>query len=453
MKKKNTLVGKAKSSMTAILLVLLAAGWLCALYSMTVDRDLRDQTALIRSADIFLEDKLYIRAVNVYLQALSDYQTENNAQIEETLADIYREGGMWDAYYELLADRISAGRAGADEYLELAQYYLDSGNSAYAVRYLEQGCSVFPDDQELTALDESARYEVSKTETVYQSVGTASSDYYFPAFDGEKWGYILENGRTALDFQYEEALRFSGSYAVVKLDGVYTLIDKNGYWNAVDKNGLDEVTSICGTRIVGVRDGSCGIYSNTFSRLSAEEYEDVCLNADGSAFVRKNGKWALLDEKLQPVTDYIFTDVAKNSFGEAFYGGYAVVADEQGYYLIRADGEPCFDARFAAAKGIESGLVAVSDGNGLWGYCDETGELVVDFRYEDAKSFSGRLGAVRYAGKWGYINKYDTMVIPNEYEDASPFQGRIALVRDEQGYVSLLELEHYDIYMNEQGEA
>ena len=66
---------------------------------------------------------------------------------------------------------------------------------------------------------------------------------------------------------------------------------------------------------------------------------------------------------------------------------------------------------------------------------------------------SGRLGAVRYAGKWGYINKYETMVIANEYEDASPFQGRIALVRDEQGYVSLLELEHYDIYMNEQGEA
>lgn len=448
MKKKNNMVGKVKGSIAAMLVALLAVGWLCTLYSMMIDRDLRDQTALVLSADTLLADRLYIRAANVYLQALNNYHTENNDQIEGKLAEIYLEGEMWDEYYDLLRERISGGRASADEYLTLAQFYLDSGNSRYAVQYLEQGCDVFPDNQELVTLDEMVRYEVSKVSTTYQMAGTMSSDYYIPVFNGEKWGYILENGRTALEFLYEEALRFSGNYAVVKLDGVYTLIDKNGYWNAVDKNGLDEVVSICGTRIVAAKDGKYGIYSNTFNKLSEEDYENVYLNANGSSFVKKGGKWALLDEELQPVTDYIFTDVVANSFGEAFYGGYAVVSDETGYYLINADGETCFDTRFADAKGIESGLVAVANENGQWGYCDETGELVVDYQYEDAKSFSSRLGAVKYAGKWGYINKYNTMVIENEYENAGPFLGEIAYVWDEQEYLSLLKLEHYDIYMD-----
>ncbi len=449
MKKQKNMIGKTKSSLTMIFILLLAAGWLCTLFSLTFDQDVSAQAALVRSADPLLEDKLYVRAANIYQQALNEYQTENNEQIEKMLVDIYKEGEMWDEYYDLLEERVSAGKAGEDEYLTLAQFYLDSGSSGRAVQYLEQGRAVFPESEELIALDEATRYEVSGSATTFQTVGIPSVDYYIPAFDGEKWGYIRQNGRSGLDFIYDEVLRFSGDYAVVKLDGVYTLIDKNGYWNAVDKNGLGQVVSICGTRIVAVKDGAYGIYTNTFEKLSDEEYENVILSANGRYFVQKNGKWALLNEELEPVTDYIFTDVLSNSQSEAYYSGYAVVADSQGYYLVNMDGEACFEARFADAKGIESGLVAVADSDGQWGYCDEKGELVIGFQYEDAKSFSSRLGAVRYAGKWGYVNQYNTMVIENEYEDAAPFYGELACVWDSQGYLHLLKLRHYDTYMNQ----
>ena len=449
MKKQNNIVGKTKGSLTAVVIILLAAGWLCTVFSIAVDQDLRAQTALLQSADTFLEDRLYVRAADACLTALADYQTKNNDAIEKKLADIYREGEMWDEYYVLLEERIDAGKASADEYLSLAQFYLDSGNSRSAVSYLEEGRAAFPESEELLSLDESVRYEISRAVTAYQTAGIPSADYYIPVFDGEKWGYILKNGRTALDFIYEEALRFSGNYAVVKLDGVYTLIDKNGYWNAVDKIGLEQVVSICGTRIAGVKDGAYGIYTNTFQPLSQEVYENVLLSANGMCFVQKEGKWALLDENLEPVTDFIFTDVAANSQGEAFYKDYAVVSDESGYYLIRPDGEACFENRFVDAKGIESGLVAVSDSDGQWGFCNEKGEMVIDFQYEDAKSFSSKLGAVRYAGNWGYVNQYNTMVIANEYEEAGPFGGELACVWDEQGYLGLLELKYYDMYMNQ----
>ena len=447
MKKKKNIVGKAKRTLVLLIVVFLAAGWLVTAYALAVDRDLQAQMALVRSAEGFMEDKLYIRAANTYIEAMENYQTEYNGELELRLLDVYRQGEMWEEYANLIDNRIESGTASAEEYIWMGQRNLDDGNLNQAVNYWEQGRRAFPDQEELINLSESVRYTWSAREIGYQTVELPASDYYIPAFNGEKWGYVSESGGTLIDFQYEEATRFAGNYAVVKIDGVYTLIDKNGYWNAVDKNGLDQVTAICGTRIVGVKDGQYGIYSNTFYKISSEDYENVYINSNGTYFVRKEGRWALLNSSLEPVTDYIFTDVRPNSQGEVFYGSYGVVADEQGYYLVNPDGEAWFDTRYSDAKGIESGLVAVADSSGQWGFCDETGTLVIDCQYEDACSFSSRLGAVRYAGKWGYVNRYNTMVIGNEFESAYPFNGSRTLATDEQANYMVLTLKYYDTYM------
>ena len=93
--------------------------------------------------------------------------------------------------------------------------------------------------------------------------------------------------------------------------------------------------------------------------------------------------------------------------------------------------------------------MAVADSEGQWGYCNEKGEVVIDCQYEDAKSFSSKLGAVKYAGTWGYVNQYNTMVIENVYEDVTPFYGELACFWDEQGYLGFLKLQYYDVYMNQ----
>ena len=96
-----------------------------------------------------------------------------------------------------------------------------------------------------------------------------------------------------------------------KIDGVYTLIDQNGYWNAVDKNGLDQVIDIAGDKIIGVKDGKYGIYSNMFERLNEEDYEDAHLNDNGMVVVKKDGKWAVLDGNMKNVTDFELTEVSQ----------------------------------------------------------------------------------------------------------------------------------------------
>ena len=445
MAKKNNLVGGAKAKISLILIAGMAAGWGISGYTVVLQNSVRKQNAMVEKAEEFIPDKLYIRAANQYKEALKAYSTNNNLTYERRLLDIYAEGGMTEEYADLVDDRIEAKTALVDEYLSRAETLIEEESIKRAIRYLQQGIEIYGDSQ-LVDLCESVKYQYNTNGTDYQEGKLPSENWIIPMWNGEKWGYTGKNGRTNIEFEYDDATRFSGDYAVVKIDGVYTLIDQNGYWNAVDKNGLDQVIDIAGDKIIGVKDGKYGIYSNMFERLNEEDYEDAHLNDNGMVVVKKDGKWAVLDGNMKNVTDFELTDVAVNSRGQVFSGKYAVVADGNGYFLIDQKGKACYEKRFPNAKGYEGGYYAVSDSDGNWGFADEAGENVIPCQYVDAYSFSNQTAAVQYAGKWGYINQYGNMVINAEYSEALPFLNGKAFAYDDQGNIEVLELKYFELF-------
>ena len=445
MAKKNNLVGGAKAKISLILIAGMAAGWGISGYTVVLQNSVRKQNAMVEKAEEFIPDNLYIRAANQYKEALKAYSTKNNLTYERRLLDIYAEGGMTEEYADLVDDRIEAKTALVDEYLSRAETLIEEESIKRAIRYLQQGIEIYGDSQ-LVDLCESVKYQYNTNGTDYQEGKLPSENWIIPMWNGEKWGYTGKNGRTNIEFEYDDATRFSGDYAVVKIDGVYTLIDQNGYWNAVDKNGLDQVIDIAGDKIIGVKDGKYGIYSNMFERLNEEDYEDAHLNDNGMVVVKKDGKWAVLDGNMKNVTDFELTDVAVNSRGQVFSGKYAVVADGNGYFLIDQKGKACYEKRFPNAKGYEGGYYAVSDSDGNWGFADEAGENVIPCQYVDAYSFSNQTAAVQYAGKWGYINQYGNMVINAEYSEALPFLNGKAFAYDDQGNIEVLELKYFELF-------
>ena len=445
MAKKNNLVGGAKAKISLILIAGMAAGWGISGYTVVLQNSVRKQNAMVEKAEEFIPDKLYIRAANQYKEALESYSTKNNLTYERRLLDIYAEGGMTEEYADLVDDRIEAKTALVDEYLSRAETLIEEESIKRAICYLQQGIEIYGDSQ-LVDLCESVKYQYNTNGTDYQEGKLPSENWIIPMWNGEKWGYTGKNGRTNIEFEYDDATRFSGDYAVVKIDGVYTLIDQNGYWNAVDKNGLDQVIDISGDKIIGVKDGKYGIYSNMFERLNEEDYEDAHLNDNGMVVVKKDGKWAVLDGNMKNVTDFELTDVAVNSRGQVFSGKYAVVADGNGYFLIDQRGKACYEKRFPNAKGYEGGYYAVSDSSGNWGFADEAGENVIPCQYVDAYSFSNQTAAVQYAGKWGYINQYGNMVINAEYSEALPFLNGKAFAYDDQGNIEVLELKYFELF-------
>ena len=124
MAKKGNIVKRTKSDIRLLVIVLLAVSWVCVVMNLGVDKEKEEQAALIETAKVYLEDKLYIRAVNNYKAALNDYNTENNALLETELVALYLEAGMMEDYYKLLEERVEKGTAAETEYLELADMYI-----------------------------------------------------------------------------------------------------------------------------------------------------------------------------------------------------------------------------------------------------------------------------------------------------------------------------------------
>lgn len=445
MAKKGNVVKKSKSSLQLLLIVLIVAGWLLTLTSLIIDEEADAQEELITKAQNYLEDKLYIRAIKNYETALQNYQTKDNFTYETELLGIYLEAEMMEEYYNLLSQRYENQTSLEEEYLILARYYVEEDEIDQALSVLNTGIELFEND-EMIQLREKIRYELDETEVLIIDAIQPEENWIIPTYDGTKWGYMNQKGKMVLDFIYEEATPFCGDYAVVKLDGVYTLIDKEGYWNAVDKIGLDKVLDISASAIVGVKDGVCQIYTRTFQPATEESFEHVYLNDNGLYVVKKDSKWAILDEKLKPVTDYVFTDVAVNSQGSIFTGDYAVVKDENGYCHIDSRGNALYETRFVDAKGYEGGLIAVANKDGKWGFANGEGEMIVDYKYGDAYSFSSQLAAVEYGGEWGYINYYNQMVIEPIFVQAYPFINRYALVSTQTGSYKILTLEYFDSF-------
>ena len=201
MAKKTNVVNKSKGTMNLLVILIVAVGWLTVVMALTNDEEAKAQEALAQSAEKYMEDKLYIRAVNAYEEALKTYQTERNSEYEERLLAILKEAGMEDKYHARIKDRISKKTATAEEYIELANVEIEEEDYVNAISILKSGLDVCEND-EMVSLYESICYFYDIHELNHTTPVTALENWPIPVYNGEKWGYMSKNGKLLLDFQY-----------------------------------------------------------------------------------------------------------------------------------------------------------------------------------------------------------------------------------------------------------
>lgn len=445
MAKGKNVVKSTQGNLKLLFIVALIAAWAIAIITVTSDDTAEQQMKLVQEGDLLLEDELYVRAAEKYVMAINNYPTDKNEELEEKLLYIYKDGKLKTKYEDMVEQRIAVGKAKVEEYIDYCGTLIKEGSIAKAMPLLKAGEDQF-DNEELTALYESVKYENRVRSLVTTTVGMPDSSWLIPAFDGTKWGYVNNNDSVVLKFKYDEVFPFSEGYAVVKLDGSYILIDTSANKMAIDKIGLDKVVSMAGNKIVGVKDGKYYLLSKYFEPINVEGFENgfegIYLNDNGLVVVKSGGKWAIYSASMEPVTEFIFDDVAVNSRGQVFTSTNAVVKDAGGYFTINDKGQAYFADRFLEMKGYEGGIVAFRDESGKWGYVNTSAKIIVEPQYEDAMSFSNHLGAVKKGEKWGYINRYNTMIIENEYEEVIPFLSGSALVKKPSGIYSIITLKY-----------
>jgi len=76
---------------------------------------------------------------------------------------------------------------------------------------------------------------------------------------------------------------------------------------------------------------------------------------------------------------------------------------------------------FVTIAGQAQKLTPFTGANGLKGYKDDKGHIVVPAQYTEAADFSEGFAAVRLGKKYGYINRNGATVIQPQYDSAAPF--------------------------------
>ncbi len=62
-----------------------------------------------------------------------------------------------------------------------------------------------------------------------------------------------------------------------------------------------------------------------------------------------------------------------------------------------------------------------------WGFLDSAGLMRISNQYENVKSFSENLAAIKFQGKWGFIDKYENIIIQPNYDFVSRFENGISI--------------------------
>lgn len=84
------------------------------------------------------------------------------------------------------------------------------------------------------------------------------------------------------------------------------------------------------------------------------------------------------------------------------------------------------------------GLKAVEQ-DGMWGFVNLDGELVIPYKYHYVRSFHNGLAMVKLRGKWGYIDWFGNELIPLEFDEVASFRDSHAFVKKD-GRVGLLDV-------------
>ena len=427
--------------------VVLVAGWLFTLKAASGIDERNEQEQLVSQAESYLNKKLYVRGIPLLEQAVA-ISTQDNPEIRRKLLEAYWGHGDVKSYDALIQSMDEDGGqklAQAQDYVLLATYYQQIGDMKDALRVIMDGQKNHPDPA-LDELYEACRYGYRIHGTEFQKMDDTASGAMRPAFDGEYWNYSSNDGGMSLQMDAQEAVAFNEKYGVVKLNGRYCTILKSGDLYGIDETGVDEVLGLTDRFIIAKKDGMYGYYNYDFQCMSDTlQFEDITINNDGVAAVKKDGKWGIINDSGETVTDFIYEDVAVNSLGCAFAGGHAMVKKDGAWMLIDTTGAVLSGQTFADAKAPESDeYIAVANAEGKWGFIDSEGNLIIDYQYYDAASFSCEMAPVMVVSDWGYISCKNHLVIEDHYESAQPFHEGYAVAHSAMG-AEVIEQMYYNI--------
>ena len=276
-------------------------------------------------------------------------------------------------------------------------------------------------------------------ESIYEEVSTLntnnSSDGYIVKKDG-KYGILNATGKVILDCNYTEIEHAHGNNMYVVNDGNgLKIIDAAS--NVVKDGGFDHIKSIDGENIIIEQGGLYGVVNISGEEKIPVQYKDLIYACDTYYIAQMEDLYGIvsldnvvcLDFKYQSI-NYLNT----TNFYEAENSNYTtdilnkkfevklsnVIVSElntdKAYMRVRVNGVyKYYNFNFEEKSNIDvlkSNSLFLANKNGKYGYVNQDGELIVDYKYDDARE-QNAFGycAVKQNGLWGVLAQDGTVIL------------------------------------------
>ena len=372
-----------------------------------------------RAAD-YENQGIYVEAIQEYESALEYHP--GDTEIMYKIAKANLKIGNSKQYIKLSKEIIESHPQKGEVLDDLINYYLDKKDKGAAVKYVAGLADSYPDNEcarkWLIELKGSYTY-------VYFPYTEVIDGYNDTLIVGETeengqvmYGIVDALGDVILPVEYERVQPFSDDgFALVEKDGQNLYVDRDGNTRKVpDMTLYESVSMINNARVVACKAGKFGLLDDTLSPKTDFIYEDISLPCNNLAAAKQNGKWALIGRSGKEKTEYVYEDIIRDEYGIASKQKVVLVQENDGYRIVNAKGENVGDLFFNDAKAFpKDGYAAVCQ-NGQWGFVDKEGTLMIDYRFEDARSFCNGYAAVCQNGQWGFVDVSGVMVIQPEFE-------------------------------------
>jgi len=401
--------------------------------------DSAKQATLIAQAAEYTRRGIFFDAAPL-LEEAAGYDTARTAEVERLLKDVYLElidkGGFRQKYIDLLGMQMRRPTATFEVFHELASFYFGGSRYEDAFDILKDGIARTGSD-ELVVLYEANRYIYRIGYNSYEDV-TAISGSTIGVCNDELWGVATSKGELFIPCEYERISTFSAGRAFVQRSGEIFAVDSANNRRALllwDEDGfpgqVSEFGNYANDRLTLKIDGKW--YRATGSLVfRTKPFDWIGMHSDSHAAVIHEGKWGVIDLEANLVIPAEYDGIIMDELGRCYRQG-AVFVRQGGAVHLLADGERVGDAYDDAKPFGVEGYAAVKK-NGLWGFIDTSGEVVIPYQFEDAQSFGQHLAAVRVGEFWGYISLGGKIVIEPEFLQAKGFGNGSAPVLTERGW-------------------
>ena len=267
-------------------------------------------------------------------------------------------------------------------------------------------------------------------------LGCASAEGYLYAAKGDNglWGHIDETGNWVIPPKFDDASDFRGNYAWIQQgdregfanrDGeIVLLLDEDVYvdsgYDGFYYGGRETgIWLIEGKTELGAEwvDGFFDVQSGVYSGLKWRQVRIWCSDSRLIPVADENWKWGYVSRDTGEMV--IPAKYDSDNMGSNFYDGYAVVTFwDDDYNIVQTLLLDETGKEYPLPEGINAancdtvisgGLFEVVDENGLYGYCNTSGEVVIEpqfaytFEFEDGYAevelTDGTYGVIDQTGK------------------------------------------------------